>query len=577
MKLLLQHLKEQRRTLAAALALAGISQTFSLLDPQIFRILIDQYAMRAGNLAWDEFIYPVLGLTGIAIAVAFLARITRNFYEYYLGMTTNRVGMSLFMRGIAHALSLPYVCFEERQSGAVLHTLEKARVHAQLLVSAGVTTGFVLMVGILFVLGYAFFVHLAIGIAYACSVPVVGMVTYLVGGRIRATQREIMAESNMLAGAATETIRNAELIKSMGLEDQEAVRLHYAGSRIMNLEIKKIRYIRTLSFAQGSVVNGMRMLILLLMLILIFQGKITIGQFFILFTYSFFIFTPLSELGYIVAQYHEASASMAEFMGILAIAPDTPPADAHALGVLESVEFDCVSFSYDGTHPVMTGVSLELLRGKTIACVGPSGAGKSTMVKLLTGLYCPVSGTIRFNGVDASKIDFGALRKRIGYVAQDAQIFSGSLRENLLLVNPEASDEECILALTTAEAQGLLTRTGGLDARIGESGIKISGGERQRVAIARALMRKPELLIFDEATSNLDSLTERAISNTIRAIIETRESCMVILIAHRLSTIAHADRIYVFAHGRVVAVGTHHELLESSDLYRALWREQLVE
>ena len=251
-----------------------------------------------------------------------------------------------------------------------------------------------------------------------------------------------------------------------------------------------------------------------------------------------------------------------------------PPADAHALGTLESVEFDCVSFGYDGARPVIMGASLALARGKTIACVGPSGAGKSTIVKLLTGLYRPESGSIRFNGVDASTIDFGALRKRIGYVAQDAQIFSGSLRENLLLANPEASDQECIVALTTAEVQGLLMRTGGLDARIGESGIKISGGERQRVAIARALMRKPELLIFDEATSHLDSITERAISNTIRAITETSASCMVILIAHRLSAIAHADCIYVFAHGRVVAQGTHLQLIKEQGLYQKLWSIQ---
>src|SRR5205807_10388309 len=193
----------------------------------------------------------------------------------------------------------------------------------------------------------------------------------------------------------------------------------------------------------------------------------------------------------------------------------------------------------------------------TVAFVGPSGAGKSTLVKLLVGLYHPPAGTIRYNGIPGEQIDLDALRAQIGFVTQDTQLFSGTIRENLLFVNPAATDAECLEVLRKAACDNLPARANrGLDTVIGEGGVKVSGGEKQRLSIARALLRRPHLLVFDEATSSLDSLTEEEISQTIREVAVTRDA-VTILIAHRLSTVLHADRIYVLERGRVVEFGRH--------------------
>jgi ATP-binding cassette subfamily B protein len=199
------------------------------------------------------------------------------------------------------------------------------------------------------------------------------------------------------------------------------------------------------------------------------------------------------------------------------------------------------------------------------------------LVKLLVGLYVPQQGKILYNQIDRSDIDFDVLRTQIGFVTQDTQLFAGTIKENLLFVNPHATDEQILEALKKAACYNILERADkGIYTVIGEGGIKISGGEKQRLSIARALLRRPHLLIFDEATSSLDSLTEEEITNTIKDVSSKKEQ-ITILIAHRLSTIMHADRIYVLEKGEVVETGNHKTLLDQMGLYYAMWRQQIGE
>jgi len=396
--------------------------------------------------------------------------------------------------------------------------------------------------------------------------------------RIKTLQKVIVAETTALAGATTESLRNIELVKSLGLSEQEINRLNATTQKILKLELKKVRYIRSLSFVQGTSVNFVRTSILLLMLYLIYAQQITVGQFFTLLIYSFFIFGPLQELGNVINIYRETEASLAIFEQILAMPVDVKPASPTPVDDLRLLEFDDVGFTHQtATAPAVTDVNFSVSRGETVAFVGPSGAGKTTLVKLLVGLYQPKQGHILYNGVDSRAVDLDRFRERIGLVTQDAQLFSGSIRENLLFVRPDATDEECIAVLRKAAANNLLDRADkGLDTVIGEGGMKISGGEKQRLSIARALLRRPHLLVFDEATSALDSLTEEEISRTMREISETA-NVITVLIAHRLSTVMHADRIHVLERGKIVEVGRHEELLELKGLYYAMWRQQVGE
>jgi len=578
MPLLLAHLRRHWGLVVLALLLAATNQVFSLLDPLIFRHVIDRYATRYAEYTTSEFARGVLLLLAAAVGVAFVSRLAKNFQDYFVNVVTQRVGARLYADGIRHALSLPFQAFEDQRSGETLGKLQKVRSDVERFIAAFVNIVFTTLVGVVFVMVYAWNVHWAIAPAFLLTVPILGVLSSVLSRRIKTVQKVIVAETTALAGSTTESLRNVELVKSLGLADQEVARLNATTDKILGLELKKVRYLRSLSFVQGTIVNLLRTAILFLMLYLIFTREITVGQFFSLFIYSFFIFGPLQELGNVINVWRETEASLANYQALLATPSDPRPASPVPVRDLRRLEFDGVTFTHrTASAPSLAGVSFAAERGETIAFVGPSGAGKTTLVKLLVGLYRAGSGAVRFDGVDANDADLDRLRERIGLVTQDAQLFSGTIRENLRFASPDATDEDCLDALRRAAADAVLARAPqGLDTVIGENGVKLSGGERQRLAIARALLRRPHLLVFDEATSALDSLTEEGITRTMREV-SARADAITVLIAHRLSTVMHADRIYVLERGAIVEVGGHAELLERGGLYAAMWRQQVGE
>ncbi len=578
MRLLTRYLRPYWPLVALALLLATINQVFSLLDPAIFRHVIDDYATKYDRFSNAQFFRGVALLLAMAVGVAFISRVAKNFQDYFVNVVTQRLGAQLYSDGIRHSLSLPFQVFEDQRSGETLGKLQKVRADTEKFIAAFVNVLFTTFVGVIFVVVYASRIHWAIAPAFLLTIPVLGGLSSLLSRRIKALQKVIVAETTALAGATTESLRNIELVKSLGLAEQEIDRLNATTEKILKLELKKVRYIRSLSFIQGTCVNFVRTSILFLMLYLIFDKQITVGQFFSLLIYSFFIFGPLQELGNVINTYRETEASLEQFDEILQRPIDPKPARPEAVPDLRVLDFDRVSFTHQtASGPALQDVSFTVQRGETVAFVGPSGAGKTTLVKLLVGLYQPKYGHVLYNGIDSGRVDLDRFRERIGLVTQDAQLFSGSIRENLLFVRPDATDDDCLNVLYKAAANTLLRRAEqGLDSVIGEGGMKLSGGEKQRLSIARALLRDPHLLVFDEATSALDSLTEEEITRTMRDISATA-NVITVLIAHRLSTVMHADRIHVLERGRIVEVGRHEELLELKGLYYAMWRQQVGE
>jgi ATP-binding cassette subfamily B protein len=578
MHTLYRYLRPYWRLVILALVLAAINQIFSLLDPLIFRHVIDEYATQYDKYTSAQFFRGVALLLGAAVGVAFVSRVAKNFQDYFVNVVVQRVGADLYSDGIRHSLALPFQTFEDQRSGETLGKLQKVRSDTEKFIAAFVNMVFTTLVGVIFVMVYAYNVHWAIAPAFLLTVPLLAVLSSVLSKRIKTIQRVIVAETTALAGATTESLRNIELVKSLGLAKQEELRLNATTEKILRLELKKVRYLRSLSFIQGTAVNFLRTCILFLMLYLIFEKQITVGQFFSLLIYSFFIFGPLQELGNVINIYRETEASLANFDAIFEIPIDPKPAEPVAVEDLRVLAFDEVSFTHaTASAPALAGVSFQVERGQTIAFVGPSGAGKTTLVKLLVGLYRPGAGGILYNGVSSEHVDLDRFRERIGFVTQDAQLFSGTIRENLLFVRPDATDEQCLAVLQRSAANSLLTRADqGLDTVIGEGGMKISGGEKQRLSIARALLRDPQLLVFDEATSSLDSLTEEEISRTMRDVAD-EEDVITVLIAHRLSTVLHADRIFVLEQGRIVEEGCHDDLLARKGLYYAMWRQQVGE
>jgi len=576
MKLLFSHLRPYLKFLWLALVLATINQVFSLIDPQITRLIIDNYVSKAGQIAPLAFMSGVLFLVLLSAGTAFVSRVAKNFQDYYVNVITQRVSTSLYEQSVKHSLALPYSMFEDQRSGEILQKLQKARSDVQLFIAGMINTVFLSGVVVLFVMIYAFMVHWLVGVAYLVLIPIVGFTTFWITRRIRKLQQTIVAQTTDLAGSTTETLRNVELVKSLGLEEQEVTRLNSVNTEILELELGKIRLVRSLSFIQGTIVNTSRGLLLIGMLWLVANQLVSLGQYFSLLFYSFFVFGPLAELGNVSTQYQETRASLEQLDSILSLPAEPKPTNPKQIDSLQRMDFKNVTFRYpSATRDSVANINLTLTAGRSIALVGPSGSGKSTLIKLLVGLYQPNEGEVQVNGIDNREIDLDEFRKHIGFVSQETQLFASSIRDNLLFVNPTATDEDLNLALEQASATELVSRAPqGLDTKIGEGGIKLSGGERQRLAIARALLRNPELIIFDEATSSLDSITEQSITDTIKKIAVVRPNLMMVLVAHRLSTVIHADTLYVLENGKIVEQGSHDALLAERNLYFALWRQQ---
>jgi ATP-binding cassette subfamily B protein len=583
MKLLYSYLKQYWGLVLLALLLAAINQTFSFLDPYIFQKIIDGYVIRKdGSLREYDNLQVFLRGAGLlilaAMGVAMVSRIAKAFQDYFVNVITQRLGAQIYSDGLQHSLGMPYAVFEDQRSGETLGILQKVRVDVEKLIAAFVNILFTALVGIVFVMVYAVNTNWLLGVVYLSSVPLLGVVSSVLSKRIKVIQKSIVAQTTSLAGSTTESLRNIELIKSLGLAGQETQRLNGTTAKILQLELKKVRYIRSLSFVQGTFVNLLRNGLLLLMLYLVVTGELTVGQFFTFFLYSFFVFGPLQELGNIINIYRETEVSLENFGRIIAMPKEKTPDNPVPVGRIRELAFEDVSFKHrTAAGRALENISFRIRLGQTIAFVGPSGAGKTTLVKLLVGLYNPETGRILYNGVPGHQVDLNGLREQIGFVTQDTQLFAGTIRENLLFVAPNATDAECLDVLHKAAAHSLLARADkGLDTVLGEGGVKVSGGEKQRLSIARALLRKPALLVFDEATSALDSLTEEEIGKTVRDVSGSQQH-LTILIAHRLSTVLHADQIFVLEKGNIAEAGTHGELLEKKGLYYAMWRQQIGE
>lgn len=578
MKILWKYLHPQKWLIFFALVLATAAQLLALVDPIIYGKIIDTFALNPGNKNHQELVMGVLQWLGISIAIATASRAAKAFQDYTSRLAVQKFGMRIFNDGLKQALRLSYQEYEEQRSGEMVSVLHKVKSDTERFMNSFINILFSSLVGLSFLIWYAITKNWLLIPVFLIGILLLGSLTGMLSKKMKATQRAINKETNRLSGSMTESLRNIELVKSLGLTFSELRRLRDQNQKIFDLEMTKIRRVRSLGFVQGTTILLLKQGILFALLWLIFRDLLTPGELVTMQAISSSIFSPLQDLGHIILNYREVEASINNFDHLMSKPVEKRPEEAKELGRLQNIRFENVVFRHRTAHTnAIDDLSFATESGETIAFVGPSGSGKSTLVKLLAGLYRPVSGEIYYNEESSSNIHFNELRRQIGLVTQDTQLFAGSIRENLQFVKPHATDEEMLDALHKASCNELLARSSeGLDTIIGEGGIKLSGGEKQRLSIARALMRRPRLLIFDEATSALDSLTEESISATIRNISASRNQ-ITILIAHRLSTIMHADVIYVLENGQIVETGTHNNLLLQKGLYYAMWRQQIGE
>jgi ATP-binding cassette subfamily B protein len=579
MKLLYSYIIKHKMLLFLALIMATINICFSLSDSIITGKLMQDCGVGLAKYKGNEmgFIKSLSFWLGLSLGAAMISRITKNFQDYFTNVVIQRTGAQMYTDGIKKSLDLPFAEFEDQRSGETLSKLTKVRTDSEKLITLSISLIFQTVIGFIFVILYVARIDYRISIIFLITAPIIALVSSYLGKKIKIVSRKIVNQTNALAGSTTESLRNIELVKSLGLTYQEEKRLNLNTFKILQLELQKIRFIRSLSFIQGTTVHFLRTCVVFTLYYFLFGDKIIVGDLLTMVFFTFFIFGPLQELGNFIIAVNETKVSMENFKTLLSAPKEFRPKNPKHVGAIQSLLFSNVSFQHKtAKFKAVENINFNIKQGQTVAFVGPSGSGKTTLVKLLVGLYTPAEGSVLYNDIDSTEIDLLDLRKQLGFVTQDAQLFSGTIRENLLFVRPNATDEDLYDALKRASCEKLLHRAeDGLNTTIGEGGIKVSGGEKQRLSIARAILRNPNLLIFDEATSALDSITEEEINTTIRNISDKNR--ITVLIAHRLSTVMHADRIFVLEQGKIIEQGKHDDLVLEKGLYYAMWRQQIGE
>jgi len=588
---LLPYLAEHRGVLGVVIALSLIGAGASLLQPLLVSQVIGfvQSGHALGMLVW--------ALVGLVLASAVISGIQ----HYLLQRTGTSVVLSARRQLVQRMLRLPIAEFDQRRTGDLVSRVGSDSTLLYAVVTQGLVDaigGAVLFVGALIAMLVIdpVLVGLTVLVIAASVVAVV-----LLSGRVRSASRQQQEKVGDLAAAVERSISAIRTVRASNATTREtdavvedAVGAYHAGVRVAKISalivpLSAIALQVSLLVVLG--VGGYR----------VASGAITIANLVAFILFLFMMIMPLGQAFGALTSVNQALGALGRIQEIIAI----PSEDEHdealepaaPVTTDAAIAFDAVHFGYpeaahkterekaiaaavgeDALPPrdteVLHGVSFEVPRGSRVALVGPSGAGKSTILALIERFYDPTAGVVRIGGLDVRGIPRETLRGQIGYVEQDAPVLAGTLRDNLTLSSPDATDEQCRAVLHSVNLDEVLERNElGLDAPVGESGVMLSGGERQRLAIARALLAAPPILLLDEATASLDGLNEQLLREAIDAVAANRT---LLVIAHRLSTVVDSDRIIVLDHGKVVGVGTHSELVVSTPLYKDLAKHQLL-
>src|SRR6476620_8635854 len=442
MKILWIYLKPHRKLIFLSLLLAATAQLLNLLDPVIFGKIIDTFTVNRNNLPEKELINGVIYWLLIALGIALFARLSKAAQEFITRKAVARFGMNIFNDGLKQTLRLSFQEFEESRSGTTLAVLQKVKTDAERFINSFINVLFASLVGVGFLVWYSLSRNWLLVPVFVVGILLLGSLTGLLSKRIKGIQRSINRQTDKQAGIITESLRNIELVKSLGLTFPEIRRLNEQTMKIFTLEMLKAKKVTSLSFLQGNILNLLKQSILFILLWLIFRKVLSTGELIAMQFISTAIFTPLQDLGNMIILYREADASLKNFDKLMNRPIERRPENSIEVGRLNSLRLDKVVFRHKtASYNAIDGISFSVKTGQTIAFVGPSGSGKSTLVKLMVGLYKPVSGGIYFNDEPSTDSRYNQLRRQIGFVTQDTQLFAGTNRDNLLFVKPDATDE----------------------------------------------------------------------------------------------------------------------------------------
>jgi len=574
-----QYFLNERKNIALIFTFVMLSQLFSLAEPFFYSRILDSFLRDSHNLQrfptahvfFTLLTYTVLGWIGIA----FLARVFKNFQQYYTTTVSDRIGINVFNQAYAHVIRLPMAFFSSQKTGEVFRKMTKARDDVTTLFQTFFDKIFQNVFSIAVVLVYVLVKQWRIGIVLIALVPVFIAVTSYFTRKIKKVQNEINQVNEKLFGTSFEALNHIEVVKSFASEEHEIEQVH-SDNRVSHENLRRqTRSYRDLLFWQGTIINFARVVLLWYGAILAYRGVLSFADVILFNFYTFVIYNPLYDLGDVYTKYQQGINAVDRLRVLLEepITIKSKPDAVRPERLQGKIEFKNVSFDYfAGDRQIIKDVSFVIEPGKKLSIVGLSGSGKSTIVKLLLRFYEPTSGQILIDGRDIRDYDLDALHRRVGLVLQDNVLFNTSLAENIRYGTFHASDDEVQKASGRAYLDQLVAKlASGLQTMVGERGLKISGGEKQRVAIARSIVKKPDILIFDEATSSLDSHSEEMIK---QAINEVSQGVTTVTVAHRFATVVNSDEILLLENGKIVERGDHKQLVKQNGKYAELYRLQ---
>lgn len=569
---LLPYLWDFRGRVAIALSLLALAKGANVLLPVVLKYLVDGLdALKAqDNLA----VLP------LALLLAYGAcRLGTVVFAELRDLVFGRVGERA-MRRIAvsvfdhlHKLDLSFHL--ERRTGGLSRDIERGQAGISfllrfLLFNILPTLLEITLIAVILMAAYDYLYAVITFISVICYIALSVLMTEW--------RTRFVRQANELDSAANtravDSLLNFETVKYFNNERWEAEEYDESLARWEQAAQKNRFSLAGLNIGQAIVIATALMAMLTLAAQGVISGEMTLGDFVLVNAYMIQLFVPLNFLGFVYREIRRALADMSRMFSLLDVSPavvDVPNAPRLAINHAE-IEFSHISFGYDESRQILNDVSFSVPAGSSVALVGASGSGKSTIARLLFRFYDPDSGTIKVDGQAINQVQQLSLRQNIGIVPQDTVLLNQSIGYNIRYGRPTATDQEVAEAVRLAHLEAFIARLPeGLETRVGERGLKLSGGEKQRVAIARALLKNPPILIFDEATSSLDSVAERSILDAMNELARNRTT---LVIAHRLSTIAHVDQILVLDQGRVVERGRHESLLQSQGVYAGLWAAQ---
>ena len=574
------YLQPWRLRIVLALCFLIAAKLANLGVPMILKTMVDRLDLKPGE-PQSLLVVPVALLIAYALLRVSITLFT-ELREWVFARVTEGVARKLSLQSFSHVLDLSMPFHLQSRMGALSRDLERGARGLHTLVSYTVYSVLPTVIEIAMVMTYlAWQYQAAFAWIALLAVLLYGVWTVKVTEWRTAFRRQMNEQDSRANAHAVDALVNVETVKIFGNEAFEAERYDRGLRQLQQATLRAQRSLSLLNLGQSSIIAIAVTLMVWQATVGVVEGRMSLGDLVLVNAFMIQLYIPLNFLGVLYRELKQGSVDVENMFALIdqkqtvADREDAKALSRSSSAKALSLEFDRVSFSYDGKREVLQDLSFRVPAGESLAIVGPSGAGKSTIMRLLFRFYDPTQGVIRIDQTDIRSFTQKSLRAQIGLVPQDTVLFNESIRYNILYGRPDASEDALLAAVKAAQLQPLIdTLPQGLETAVGERGLKLSGGEKQRVAIARMLLKNPPILLLDEATSALDSRNEQAIQDALRHAADGRTS---LVIAHRLSTVVDADQILVLDQGRIVEAGRHEALLARQGLYASLWTMQQQE